>query len=240
MVGAASFYAFFSTHISKIKTNMNFKILYFIFVGSICLFSCKNTTKPKEEINITTAAPVETTPGIATVFKVNVAKSSIDWSGSSLHGKHNGSINISSGRINTIEENITTGDFDIDVKSIAVLDLKGEEKIELETHLKGNDFFDAEKFPLGRFIIKKVEKISNNPSATHQIVGDLILKDVSNPVSFLANIKMAADRIEATSNTFTINRAKWGVSYGSTLLGVALDKAIKDDIVLQIKLIAEK
>lgn len=220
---------------------MNFKFLYFILLFSnLCFFSCKNTTKPTENIDISTASPIEKTAGIATILKVDAAKSSINWGGSSLHGKHNGSINVTSGRLNIVDENITTGDFDIDMKSIAVLDLKGEEKTELETHLKESDFFETEKFSAGRFVITKVEKVNNNPSATHQITGDLTLKGISNPVSFLANIKTTPEGIEATSSDFTINRTKWKITYESTLLGVALDKAIKDDITLKIKLIAGK
>ena len=214
--------------------------IYSFLLLNISFFACKNTTKPKEEIDITTAAPVEITEGIASIFKVNTQKSIVNWKGSSLHGKHNGSIQLSSGRLNIVEGNITTGDFDINMNSLNVLDLKGEEKTELEAHLKENDFFETTKFPTGRFVITKVEKIDGNTAATHRISGDLTLKDITNPISFLANIKISDNKIEATSNELAINRTKWKITYESTLLGVALDKAIKDDILLKINLVAEK
>jgi polyisoprenoid-binding protein YceI len=214
--------------------------LYSFLLLNILFFACKNTPKPKEEIDITAAAAVETTPGIATIFKVNKQKSTINWAGSSLHGKHNGLISLSSGRVNVVDGNITTGDFDIDMNSLSVLDLKGEEKTELEAHLKENDFFETTKFSAGRFVITKIEKVNGNTNATHQISGDLTLKDITNPISFLANIKITENEIEASSNEFMINRTKWKITYESTLIGVALDKAIKDDIVLKIKLIATK
>ncbi len=214
--------------------------LHLFLLINIAFFACKNTPKPKEEIDVTTAAPVETTPGIATIFKVDNAKSSINWAGSSLHGKHNGLVNLSSGRINVIDGNITTGDFDIDMGGLSVSDLKGKEKEELEKHLKESDFFETTKFSTGRFVITKVEKVNGNPNATHQVSGDLTLKGITNPVSFLANIKIAENEIEATSNEFTIDRTKWKITYESALIGAIIDNAIKDDILLKIKLFATK
>lgn len=219
---------------------MKFTFFYSFLLANLFFLACKNTPKPKEEIDVTTAAPVETTQGIATIFKVNTQKSGINWIGSSLRGRHNGTINLSSGRLNVVEGNITTGDFDIDMNSLVALDLKGEEKAELEGHLKESDFFETTKFSTGRFVITKVEKVNNNPNFTHQISGDLTLKDITNSVSFLANIKITDNEIEATSNDFSINRTKWKITYQSTLLGIALDKAIKDDILLKIKLLTQK
>jgi polyisoprenoid-binding protein YceI len=220
---------------------MKSKILnLFLLVSISLIFSCKNNSKPKEDISVNDAAPIEKTEGIATIYNLNPGQSRIDWVGSKFVGQHNGTIAISAGRLNIVEGNITSGDIDIDMRGIVVKDLKGEEKTELEDHLKNKDFFEADKYPLGRFVITKVEKIENNPKATHQVTGDLTMKEITNSVSFPATINMFDNGISATSEPFTINRTKWKIVYSSTILGIAMDKAVKDDIQLKINIVAIK
>lgn len=215
------------------------KFIYLLL--SISIFgACKNAEKPKEDIDIKAAAPVETTPGIAAIYKIDLNKSNLNWSGASVAGKHNGTVKISSGRINVVDGNITSGDIDIDLKSIIVSDLKDEKKLELETHLKDVDFFETEKFSIARFVLTKAEKLQGNPNATHQITGELTIKDISNTVSFPAVIILNENSISAKSASFAINRTKWKITYQSSLLGIPLDKAIKDDILLQVKIEANK
>jgi polyisoprenoid-binding protein YceI len=211
----------------------------FIFLFSLS-FSCKNEVKPKEEIDITAAAPVEKTAGIATVYEVKSKSSKILWTAANLASKHSGVFEISSGRFTVIDGNITTGDFDIDLRNLSVTDLKGDEKTELETHLRGADFFEVEKFSIARFVIQKVEKIEPQNGATYSITGDLTLKDITKPVVFLANIDIQTDKITASSTNFSINRTQWNLAYQSTLLGIPLNKAIKDEIGLKIELSAER
>ncbi len=216
------------------------KKIFFLFAILIFLFSCKNETKPKEEINITSAAPVEKTQGIASTYTVKSAESKIFWTGSKITTKHTGTLQISEGRLNVVDGNITTGDFDISLKSLLVGDLKGQEKTDLEEHLLASDFFDVEKFSIARFVVTKVEKIENQANATHRISGDLTIKDATKPVSFLAQISIENDKIKAVSQGFNINRMQWNMTYKSTALDIALDKAIKDEIGVKIELLAEK
>lgn len=216
------------------------KKIFFALSCSIFIFSCKNETKPKEEISITAAAPVEKTQGIASTYSVNSTGSRIFWTGSKVIGKHTGSLQISEGRLNLVDGNITSGDFDLNLKSILVTDLKGKEKTELEEHLLASDFFEVEKFSIARFVISKVEKIENQANASHRILGDLTIKEITKPVTFLAQISIENDKIKAISQDFSINRTQWNMTYGSTILGIALDKAIKDEIGIKVELLAEK
>jgi polyisoprenoid-binding protein YceI len=216
------------------------KKIFFLLIALIFIFSCKNEKKPKEEISITSAAPVEKTQGIASAYLVKNTESKIFWTGAKAIGKHTGSLQISEGRLNVVDGSITTGDFDIHLKSLLVSDLKGKEKTELEEHLLASDFFEIEKFSIARFVISKVEKIENQANATHRISGDLTMKEVTKPVTFLAQISIENDKIKAVSQDFNINRTQWNMTYSSTILGIALDKAIKDEVGIKVELLAEK
>ena len=64
-------------------------------------------------------------------------QSIISWVGSKPAGKHNGQIKIKSGEMHFKNGGLESGKFTADMKSIHVLDLKGDEKKDLENHLKG-------------------------------------------------------------------------------------------------------
>lgn len=84
----------------------------------------------------------------------------------------------------------------------------------LDAHLKTADFFDAVKFPTGRFVSTKVTVSGNGAT----IVGDLTLKGVTKPVTLQARFIGAGQfRGKATvgfAATTTIKRSDWGISFG--------------------------
>ena len=65
------------------------------------------------------------------------------------------------------------------------------------------------------------------------------MKDSVHSVTFKANVAVGENGVTAESNNFNINRTLWGVSYGSTIMGTAKDKAINDEMGLQIKLVGD-
>jgi polyisoprenoid-binding protein YceI len=212
----------------------------FIFFTVVTLFTCKNEQKPKEDIDIHTAAPIEKTVGIAQAYQVLREKSGIDWTAKKAIGEgHHGAISIAGGRINMVDGNITTGDVELDMKNILVADIKNDaERSELETHLKSSDFFDTEKYPLGRFVISKVEKTNKNANFPYEVTGDLTLKDITKPIHFLSQITFEGDKFFVKSDKFIINRTLWGINFQSTLLGAVKDKVIKDEVALHVYLTA--
>lgn len=85
-----------------------------------------------------------------------------------------------------------------------------------DTHLKSEDFFDAEKFPTMHFVSTSFD------GAT--LAGDLTIKDVTKPVSFdvdfggvgqdpWGNTKAG---FEATT---TVNRKDWGLTWNAAVEG---------------------
>jgi polyisoprenoid-binding protein YceI len=86
----------------------------------------------------------------------------------------------------------------------------------LDAHLKKAEFFDAEKFPEGKFVSTKVTV--KGTSAT--IVGNLTLKGVTKPVTLQAKFTgggphpMSKKANVGFSATTTIKRSEFGVNYG--------------------------
>ena len=85
----------------------------------------------------------------------------------------------------------------------------------LDTHLKSPDFFDAAKFPEGRFVSTKI--VAKGQTAT--ITGDLTLKGVTKPVVMQARFIGAGADMRSKkpyvgfAGTATIKRSDWGITY---------------------------
>ena len=60
---------------------------------------------------------------ICDIYKIDTDKSKIYWIGRKITGEHNGTINIKDGYVDINEGSITSGEFQIDMNSIAVLDM---------------------------------------------------------------------------------------------------------------------
>ncbi|HEY4800659.1 MAG TPA: YceI family protein, partial [Bacteroidia bacterium] len=121
------------------------------------------------------------------IYKVDTKLSSMDWTGKKLTGEHTGTIMFTSGEISMAKEEVTGGTFEIDMHSIADMDIKDENwKKKLEGHLKSADFFDAEKFPKSKFVITSVTPIpaAKEGDFTHHVKGNLTMKDKTNPIEF--------------------------------------------------------
>ena len=65
--------------------------------------------------------------------------------------------------------------FSIDVNSI------NTENENRDKHLKGDDFFNAEKFPTMKFESTSLQPLGNNK---YKLTGNLTIRDVTKPVSF--------------------------------------------------------
>lgn len=177
----------------------------------------------------------------AKTFNIDVANSSVTWTGSKVIGdNHQGKMKLSNGSLNIKDGNIEAGSFTIDLNSLVVTDLEaGKGKEDLEGHLKNEDFFDVAKFPTAKFTVSKVAKVSGTPNITHNITGNLTLKDVTKSVTFGANVNVGGNKLSAVTPQFKINRNDWGIVYGnSTIAGLAKDRVISDDVALIINLSA--
>ena len=85
----------------------------------------------------------------------------------------------------------------------------------LDAHLKSADFFDAAKFPEGKFVSTKV--VVNGTNAT--ITGDLTLKGVTKPVVLQAHLTGSGAPMGKKVNvgfaaTTIVKRSDFGISFG--------------------------
>lgn len=169
----------------------------------------------------------------AETLKVDPKASKIEWVGKKVTGQHNGTVNIKSGTVTVDKGAITGGTFEIDMTSIAVLDLEGDSNAKLTGHLKSDDFFGVEKYPTATFVITNVKNGVVN--------GNLTIKEKTNPVSFTANMAISKGALTAKADDVKVDRTLYDVRYGSGKFFENLgDKTIYDDFILDITLVAKK
>lgn len=196
----------------------------------------KNKTNPAEA---NAAADVSAE---ATKFMIDKDASYIKWEGNKPTGSHHGTVKLESGVVKTMGDSIS-GSFLINMNSIDVEDLKGEDKEKLENHLKGTvkdketDFFNVTKYPTAAFEITGVL----DKDGKKIISGNLTLKDAKKNIEFPATYEMDGDMMTLKSEPFTIDRTQWNVNYGSkSVFDDLKDNFISDDITLTIDIVAKK
>lgn len=212
------------------------KSLAFLAVMGLAISSCTPTPEGKK-IEAGDAQNVENTAtSAAKKFAVDVNTSKIEWLGTKMGGQHNGDLKLSNGEVVVENGKLVGGTFTIDMNTINVLDLTGEAKGNLETHLKNADFFDIEKFATGTFTITSVKESTGVEGQTHAISGNLTLKGIEKAVNDIpATVKITETGVEAATPQFVINRQNWGITYQSKVK----ESLLNDDMGIKITLSAK-
>ncbi|WP_431158743.1 YceI family protein [Winogradskyella poriferorum] len=209
----------------------------FAVVALVTFTNCGNDkAKEAETTEATEAAVAEAT---AVTFNANTESSMIEWKGFKPTGSHNGTISISEGSVSVNNGAIESGNFTIDMSSIVVTDIPAEEEgnAKLRGHLTSADFFDVEKFPTAKFEVTGISTVEGKT----MLSGNLTMKEKTNNISIPVTTAMEGDIMKLTSETFTIDRSKWNVQYGSKSFFDNLgDSFINDDIELKVTLVANK
>lgn len=170
--------------------------------------------------------------------RVSSSNSTIKWTGSKIASSHEGNVNIAKGVLAIEHGNLVGGEFSIDMNSIICTDLKADKGgNKIVKHLKNEDFFNVEEFPLAIIRIVRAEKSEGN---MYDILAELTIKGITNPIKFQANVDVNGKNFQATAN-MKIDRTKWDVKYGSGSFFDNLgDKAILDKIEFDIFLLSVK
>lgn len=215
-------------------------------VFSLALIAMISFTSCKKENNSANESTTEVAVEESTVgdFPIDKENSVINWTGTKPTGKHTGTISLSEGSFTTEDGKVTGGNFTIDMTSINVTDLEGEDKANLEMHLKGtgekeseDHFFNTTKYPTSTF---KIVSLSEANGA-YYVKGILTLKGISKEVDFPAEIMVGDNDISFVSDPFKINRTTWGVNYASkSIFDDLKDKFVDDDIEVTVKVKAKK
>ncbi len=173
------------------------------------------------------------------VYSVVVDRTELSWIGKEISTKiHTGTLNLSDGTIQIIDENTINGNITIDMSSINVTDLQGRAKEMLEGHLRSADFFEVENYPNAtlNFKSQSYNKLQN----LIDFEGQLTIKDISNPIFFSATLIESSPYLKAKS-ILSFDRSKYNVRFRSGSFFENLgDKLILDDIDVNIVLVTEK
>lgn len=218
------------------------------FIGTLTLVililsvvSCKG--EKKNETETQAAQEVKKAPVEAISYTVDPTASVIEWVGKKPTGQHSGTIQVSQGSITAKNGDLESGSFTIDMTSITVTDLEGDDKAGLEGHLKGlgegteDHFFNIAKFPTATF---EVTGISKKEGKVY-VEGNLTVKGIKKNISFPAITSTEGNSIKLTTEVFTVNRTEWNINYASkSIFGDIGDKFINDDIELKIRVKANK
>lgn len=121
--------------------------------------------------------------------------------------------------------------FTVDVASI---DTDNERR---DNHLKGDDFFNAEKFPAMKFESTSMKSLGNNK---YTLAGNLTIRDVTKPVSFDVTYggsiaAMGTTKVGFTAKT-TINRFDYNLKWDKTTEAGSLVVSKEVDIKINVEL----
>lgn len=183
--------------------------------ASAILFTACQDAPEADNANTGNAESEATASGVT--YAVD-SMSNVTWAGTKPDATHSGTFKVTNGSVSVDGNQITAGNFSIDITSLNNLDLDGEWKGKLEEHLKSADFFDVDKFPTASFTVTKVEPFDSTKEtsllagATHLISGNLTLKDSTKNISFPAIVNITESALTAKAD-FNIDRTHWGMNY---------------------------
>jgi polyisoprenoid-binding protein YceI len=200
-----------------------------ILSGLIFLTACHDPAADTSKARTGEAAQVAS-PAAAQgqKYMITPQNSKIEFIGSKVTGKHNGSFGDFSGQIDHTS-NPENSRVSITIKTDSIT----TDTPDLTKHLKTADFFDVAKYPEATFVSTAIKPGGEN-GATHTVTGNLTLHGVTKAITFPATINVTPDAATVESS-FSINRKDFGINYAG-----AADNLIRDDVVLTLHVRATK
>jgi len=173
--------------------------------------------------------------------EIDTSQSRVVWTGRNFNGPHTGTIGLKSGWLNVAAGPAASGEFTLEMESIANTDLVDTALNRmLIAHLKSDDFFDTARHPAAVFHLRH---ITVNPHAkpgniNADIAGALTLKGVTEDLGFAALIETLPDGTLSAEAHFDIDRTRWNVNYGSGKFYEQLGKhLVHDNISLGLRIV---
>jgi polyisoprenoid-binding protein YceI len=214
--------------------NNKLSITLLILIIAPLFFNCGGPVTGENKNNAS-ASSISLHVGDEKYFIIDTKESVVAWTGSSVHGKHEGYAYISKGELMIENGQLMGGTVEIEMKKI-----EGPGHLRdnnLINHLKGPDFFDVKKFPVSTIAITRVESIDDE---NKKVTGNLTIKGITHPVTLPARIEVKNGVVKADGE-LVIDRTKWDVRYNSGKFYDNLaDKTISDSIEFQINIAAKK
>ena len=164
-------------------------------------------------------------------YIINKVKPKVTWAATKLTGDgHDGTLHIESGKFTLVNGEIASGKVIFDMKRIEVTDLTGEDKANLEGHLRSGDFFNVETHPKAMLAINGVKESNgqNMLNATLTLNGKAV--DYTIPVEMVEAEVPGGMTGLAIQGKFGMDRTKHDITYHSQTFDDKLDWFIKDEV----------
>ncbi|MDX1363982.1 YceI family protein [Arenibacter latericius] len=162
--------------------------------------------------------------------EVKVSESTVTWKGYKVTGSHYGVIDLKEGSFTFNDDQLTGGEFVVDMTTLVSHDLEGEYKGKLEGHLKSDDFFGVDKYATSKLVFTKVTPKGKN---SYEVTGNLTIKGKTNPITF--DLSIYGNKATAS---LKVDRSLYDVKYGSGSFFDNLgDKTIYDEFDLVVDLV---
>lgn len=210
---------------------MQYKVL--VFLVMLLAAACQQVPKA-DKAEVTEAQAVQQPAAEHEhTYRLDTAASALYWIGTKPTGEHRGSFRFTEGQLFAKDSTLTGGQFTIDINSLRDTDLEAQPdmRTKLEEELRGENFFDAARFPVASFEITGITPYQPNETdkgvllkdATHMIKGNLTMKSVTKNITFPAKVVLQNGKVKATAN-FNIDRTLWGMTYRA-------DKSLQDKLI---------
>lgn len=174
-------------------------------------------------------------------YNLDLGQSEMMWLGNKPTGQHYGTIELDDSYITVDNGNITGGEIRVDMSTLQSTDpLEDDQRGKLEADLREERFFDADNYQYATLQItsatpydgeyelgdEDLEALSDYRAEepTHEVTGELTIKDKTNTITFPAAIDIRDDRVSATT-LFKFNRKDWDLRYKGDA-----EQVIADDI----------
>ncbi len=226
----------------------NMKKLSVIALVAVGLLAT-SCNKEKSAENAATAQEQAVAESKGEVLPVDTATSVVNWKAFHKGGMAPrwGTLMVKSGDLSIENGNVAAGNFVIDMNSLKVdpasVTEKDKKPADLEAHLKNPDFFDTAKNPTSEFKITNVADLTNAPAdavagANKTVSGNLTLSGKTMNVTFPAKVDVTESSASIQAK-FTVNRADWGIKFGTSEADPA-EWMISKDIEIAVDVKAKK
>ena len=228
------------------NNKLGMKHLNFVILSGAILFATacgdSNSAKVSEE--------KEVAQKVGQVYTADVASSSVNWKAYHKGGfaPRWGTIQVKTGELTIADNQLTAGDFIIDMTTIVVDSLSvtedGKKYTDLQNHLKSADFFQVDSFPTAEFKVTSVSELDSASAvnavegANKTISGNLTLLGKTLNVSFPAKVTIEGDVVNVVSH-FVVDRTAWNIQFGATAADPA-EWMISKDIEVGFNVTAKK
>jgi polyisoprenoid-binding protein YceI len=183
----------------------------------------------KAPVKAAAPAPAPAAPAAgAKVYAFSQEGSKVEFVGSKVTGKHDGSFKTFSGKIEMPEGKPEAAKITVEIQMDSVV----SDNEKLTGHLKSPDFFDVAKFPKALFELTEI-KAGGDKGATHTLTGTLDLHGVKKSIAFPATVTIEGATAKAKAE-FSINRKDFQIIYP----GMPND-LIREDVLIKLDIQAK-